>query len=581
MMKIFLELIIAGNLLMTWVGAGSTLFVSWTSHYGIERNSLHDGQESLYEIHETSIAPLDSSSAQPVVANNSSGSTKGTTGGTGNVASKNHVQTGVGGKSTGQNECNPKGDFECPELPVVYQPEFPPLGQYSIPGVCASIHGDSDPSVTLQDHEALSSAVGRLSAISKGAGGIIRIPWNVDTIQCDSYAMPRKIKMPVTIKGVPGPEGQQPRFYCRSVSNGGTVPGSHRPWLILDVYGGRPRERQVLVENVHIDGYGGFVRLNNAGSFTIRNSYLHHATGDGFKLTGIPEGEGPGYGARLQFCGNEISHSGQGNIKHCFYIASNKSYGYGDQNIYVTLVDNLIHSCRRSSGFKSVARNNTIINNRFYNTLGDDPSTPKYESDPLYERQYSTFLVDVAACGENQIIKGNYFYSFRPEGEESDNSNWGYPVGIRNRKQAYGCDRPHCYRKGGVPATDTECWDPEWWAGLGKKRTLKLKIEDNTFRASGFKAGETPAIIDFGTYPNMRSGQFGVSCLLTPPPGWYERQRTYVENNIYYNYPAGDAKYLSSPPKHNEDKCGYSKPELDLRDYDLFEIGAREAVVNE
>jgi hypothetical protein len=471
---------------------------------------------------------------------------------------------------------------EYPELPVVYQPDFPPLGEYSVAGACASIHSAASTKVVLGNRELLVDAFARLKQASGGAGGIIEIPWDVDTVQCDNYIYPVGEDMPLTLRGTVGPNGELPRFYCRTEAAGGTVAKGGPSWLNAWSGGARqtPKRRQVVVENLHIDGYSTWVNVPNAGYFALRNSYLHHATGDGIKGTGVRQGLGPGYGAKLEFCGNEISHAGQGNYKHCLYLASNKEFGFGDQDIYAKFVDNTLHSCNGSSGFKSVTRHNLLVGNRFYNTRNDDPQTPQYESDPLYQMAFNELTVDIAACGE-QEIRDNYFYQWRPDPEQSGIAkkvSGGLLIGIRNRRQAFGCNRPHGYAGAdtGTPLLDSDFWNPDWWANLDGEKTMKFIISGNWFEAHGYGTGEQ-VMFDAGTHPNRRKSSLSpYTCLLTPPAQWYERHRTYLSNNTYVGFARGTDKYRVWLPEHADSACGYPVPALDLRDSDLYEVGPNE-----
>ncbi len=185
----------------------------------------------------------------------------------------------------------------------------------------------------------------------------------------------------------------------------------------------------MLVENLHIDGYGVAVQAPQSGHLVVRNNYIHHQIRNGISVNGVLDRDsGEGWGAKLEFCGNEISHSGNGNAKHGFYMHRSNRDG---ASIDIILVDNTLHSCAWSSCFKSVANSNLIVGNSFYKTR---------ETDPSYSTMYSQMLVDVAACGET-TIRNNKFYRWRPD-PKVNRSPGGAPIGIRNRKDLNGCDYP-------------------------------------------------------------------------------------------------------------------------------------------
>ena len=76
----------------------------------------------------------------------------------------------------------------------------------------------------------MDSAYERLAVASNDRGGIINVPWYADTVQCDKlWARNRRVmETGVTIRGLAGPGGQQPRFYCRRDVRDGTIPKEHK-----------------------------------------------------------------------------------------------------------------------------------------------------------------------------------------------------------------------------------------------------------------------------------------------------------------------------------------------------------------
>lgn len=495
------------------------------------------------------------------------------------------------------------GDGEIhPEVDVTYQPEFPALGVYSLPDVCGPQHDASSPTVILGDglpnnREALADAVKRLETLSNGQGGIIQVPWDADTIQCDYYQytnnddQPNGV-MPITLSGVLGPNGEQPRFYCRNESEGGTIPTTGRTFFdaSLGVAKPNPRVRHIVMENIHVDGYNGWVNLPNAGSVVLRNNYLHSSVSDGIKGVGIQRDQNAGFGGTFQMCGNEMSHAGYGNLHHCLYMAGNENFLTGtDMGLYVTFVDNFVHSCNGNSGYKSTIRNQIIANNRFKNTHTDDPATEVLEGEPTLPVETTGYLVDVIACADSNEIYGNYFYKFLQEGE-----NVLAPVTSRNRRQLYGCNEPYSYMVNpdvdpNVAAEDTiipdpdgadTFWNPDWWNGLGGNPDLSYSVHDNIFVYEGDQVNEKQAIGSYGTYPNKRwpntsAGQY--TCLLAPPywdgvAQWFERSEMLLENNMYRGFDPTEY-YLTIPPDHSgESVCGYPLPQPDLRDYDAISV---------
>ena len=280
----------------------------------------------------------------------------------------------------------------CPMPALSYTPSYPPLGDYSVAGVCQAIHDETATVITLQRGERLSSAVKRLKSSSPG-GGVIAIPWGAP-LQCDSLRL-HKTYFPngITLRGVSGPQGQQPRFYCRSADPrhklGGTIPGDQVTPAFLSVSG--TSHQTILIENIHVDGYKGALKFADKGTNIVRNSWFHHGAHNGISSgnTGGPS-KNPYKGIEnrnrfsLEMCGSEISHYGQGNHTHNFYMhrglggggedPSWMGMGAYDSWSEITLVDNLCHSPGWASCFKSIANKNNILNNKFYSELVTDPS---------------------------------------------------------------------------------------------------------------------------------------------------------------------------------------------------------------
>lgn len=497
-------------------------------------------------------------------------------------------------------------DEEYPEAVVVYQPDFPTLGVYSEPDVCVPQHDTTSPKVVLGElavdgRESLDDAFERLKQLSNQQGGIIEVPWDADTIQCDrfAYGLNDDVNgtMPVSLNGTVGPNGEIPRFYCRKEANDGTVPGGGATFFGAGTGNGKPlpRVRNVHIENIHVDGYGGWVSTPNAGRAVFRNNYFHHATSDGVKGVGINREQHEGFGATIEFCGNEISHAGASNAHHCFYIAGSDNFDHGDMGIKVKLIDNVVHSCNESSGYKSTTRTTLIKGNKFYNTLSDDPATPKYENDPSYAPRKSLYSVDMVACAIEHQIVDNYFYKYI----DDDDINYGN-IGIRNRRQFNGCDMPYAYMLnpdadqsvGGpdlvIPDDEGyEFWSSDWWLAKNNEKDLQIYLTGNVFENEGPKFGDADAVGNNGTYPDKRWPEASLSqftCLLEPPhwegvTQWFERSEVITEANTYIGYtPGPEGPYGKNPPDHSGTTiCGYELPQPDLRDYDtLFRVVGNE-----
>ena len=446
---------------------------------------------------------------------------------------------------------------EYPVPPVTYQPSLPPVGKYSVAGICEPIHESTAPSITLNDGESLASAYARLQSASNNQGGVINIPWNVRLNQCDSLRVARKRIMSggVTIRGLPGPNGEQPRFYCRTEKRDGTVPHSEVAGRFMS-FGdtrkdgkGSPANQRVLVENLHVDGYKTAFNLPKSGHIILRNNYVHHQFGNAVVYSNL---EWPAR-LTLEICGNEVAHAGYGNALHGFYLHRGL---HPESSAEIALVDNLCHSTPYSSCFKSIANKHVVKGNRFYQSLDTDPS---------YEKRYSSMLLDIAACADN-LIEDNEFHGHKPEA----NKFGDILIGIRNRKKIVkGCDRP--------PYDSSQFNDPDYWSSLGGAKVFPTIIKRNSFTAGPDFGERLFAITAMGTFPNEELRGFGPAKLLEPPPGWYERSRVYVSENTYTGF-AADHLYRSLPPGHcSVEKCG--PPPAREPDSDLIEVGKGETYV--
>ena len=451
-------------------------------------------------------------------------------------------------------------EYVVPE--VVYKPPFPPLGNYAVAGVCEPIHDENSTKVILQNKEKLQAALKRLKKINP-EGGVIEIPWNTETIQCDNLRNNRnRAVKQLTLKGIPGPNNEQPRFYCRSIKRDGTIEKGFGGDFLTSP---GEQDSKLLVENLHIDGYGTAVIMPQWGMGIVRNSYIHHTMSNAFTVTGI-EPEDSAKGSKLQFCGNEVSHSGQGNAHHGWYMHRGVP---GKSEIELTLVDNLVHSMAWSEGFKSTANKNILINNRFYKTL---------ETDPSYTQLFGNTLVNVVSCSQN-TIKGNTFHIWRPE-ETGYASGW--MLMVSGRRGIFGCDDPPAYlpQDGDLQnpiKAQSSFWTQDYWDSLDGRKTLLTLVENNTFISEKTSASKHKdvAIRAYGTYPIRRTKQFGPTCLLESPEWWYERHQVLAKNNTYINMNK-EKIYFSRPANHAAKLCDGPYKYEDRRDFNLIEIGEGE-----
>jgi len=460
---------------------------------------------------------------------------------------------------------------DYPETVVTPDYTFPPLGQYSVPGVGQAIHADDAPSVTLGNGETLTAAAVRLKVVSGGQGGRIKIPWDTDTVQCDKI---RTTKMPaVSITGIPGPGGKLPRFYCLRVEQGGTIPkdGPGGVWAMA------PASQKFLVEQVEIAGYTKWVQAGGNALTVIRNAIFYGAMTDGFgNASGGPVNP---ITTDVQFAGVKVYNGGQGNASHCFYMHR----GNAVSPVSVTLVDSEVASCNWSSGFKSIANINRVSGNAFY-TYKDVPGLP---------RRYSQMMVDIASCSDT-VVEKNAFYADRPNA----NTPGGAIIGVRNRRGIFGCDTPpgwtsetirlpdgrqhNCTRNPTIPECklpNSDFWKDSYWSSLGGVKTLPFHIRLNRLdiKPGSFKADRTLFVESEGSYPNYTYTLGGWDCPLPVADTWYERSMTYVSHNTYSGVINKNYLFVSTPAGWGHpDKCAAPPPSEDRRDRNLITVGAGE-----
>lgn len=454
-----------------------------------------------------------------------------------------------------------------PECRVTYEPPLPPNNGTYTDGSCPDIVVPEF-EVTLQDRESIDAAYDRLRDLSGGTGGTLYIPWDVDMIQCDYLYVGDGQPLPDGFKlsGVLGPNGERPRMYCRRDTRDGNIPagyaGNSNPLRLYNSPGSH-----VLIENMHIDGYGTGVSNFAEFNLTVRNSYFHHGTSNGIGNSDIDDGVNQG---NLQFCGNEVSHYGQGNFVHNFYL--HRAVGGGGTEFEgtanwstITITDSILHSAYDSSVVKSIANQNTLLNNKFYGSLITDPS---------YSVQESTMLADIIGCGKN-VIRGNEFYGTKSRATGND-----ILIGLRNRKSIRGCDLPIGWSMDGV-IPPTEIPGPyhtdEYWTDLNNEVVFGTQITGNTFYTSGEYAEKMYATTFMGTYPNYteKTGS-SITCYLPMPDTWYERAKAIMSGNTYVGIDQ-DHAYRNFPPEHTT-TCTVQPapgpgPDVSM---DVFDIGAGE-----
>ena len=355
-----------------------------------------------------------------------------------------------------------------------YQPKIK-AWPYSIPNSCDAIHDNHATVVTLQKHERLQSAVERLRKISP-SGGVIEIQAKNETIECDTIRLKQAFSSGLTLRGIGMPE-----FYCRwdNPKYGGTIKKADLKPAFFTAHND---DHTVLVEGIEVNGYKSAFKLGKSGDYTLRNLRAHGGPGDGISNsnTGGP-GKDPYRGIetpsrfRLQACGVEVSHYGQGNHKHNFYIhralGGWPRYGFDTRNEF-TLVDSNIHSPGWASAVKSIANRNNFYNNTITSHIFGE------------EGFHAQMLIDVSACSVN-IIVGNLLRNFKP----TKRAGGSAVVGLRGRRTAMrGCDIPITW----YPYTNTFSAIPlardpshpvhseKWWSELNGKIWFPSIIYNNT-----------------------------------------------------------------------------------------------------
>ena len=464
-------------------------------------------------------------------------------------------------------------DGAYPVPAMTYTPDYPPLGQYSMPGVCEAIHDETAATVVLQDGEKLDHAWQRLYAIAPGVGGVIEVPYDAELVQCDTIRVNSKnvARMPtLTLRGTTGPNGEQPRFYCRSDNfESGTVPHSEIAGQFI-TWGGIDGSK-LLVENIHKDGYKRAITLGSQGHSVIRNNYFHHGTHDGISSINsvgateykksLEEGNAQyleNAWLNMEVCGIEIGMHGQGNTIHNFYMhrTSGGGGGHPDNDVLQggpgwarnVMVDSVCHTPNHSSCFKSIANEVILKNNKFYQYLETDPTFLADAGEGKWGR-VGLMLVDISACSLSEIT-GNEFYGFKP-----DQSTGGTTlIAYRERKRAVrGCDIPVMWTpygqgykdenysatgSGPQPTPITEfsgVHTEKWWEDLNRKIFFPHIFTDNYISSWGESAESHTGVDFYSTRPTYETSLGSPACLLPIPEAWYERAHVYTKGNRFVN----------------------------------------------
>ena len=491
----------------------------------------------------------------------------------------------------------------CPEIPVSYKPPYPPLGKYSLPDACTPIHSAEASKVTLLDGEKLQNAFNRLlSGKHVTEGGVIEIPWKTKIVQCDDLRVrPKDISAipKLTIKGIVGPNGEQPRFYCRisnAYSLGGTIPINDVTKRSPEWFKGGGNGFELMVENIHVDGYKKALSLASSGIYKIRNSYFHHGSSNGISNTNTGNARNflrsvaePSR-FTMEFCGSEISHYGQGNHTHNFYMHRSLGGGGGSQELKAVypmlfdtwsknvIVDSIIHSAGWASNFKSIANEVIIVNNKIYSELATDPSYTNFDENGDFSsgRFAAQMLIDVSACSK-VTIKGNELYNFKVDKPSKGGSAL---IGVRRRRTAMrGCDIPLAWWPYGYGPDESKTYPAElnqsagslalgrgsvhtdgFWSSLGGKVHFPWIVENNLFSVQGPYSSRQTAMHLYGT-SYVFEGPKKVSCSLPSPKNWYERSRVYLKNNTYIGFKDMSHIYESKTGSGKNANCPKPYPE--------------------
>lgn len=388
---------------------------------------------------------------------------------------------------------------------------------------CEPIHGPDAPTVTLGSTgtETLNKAHDRLLAINGAAGGVILVPHDAP-VACDKlYKFTRLANKhaSVTIRGVPGPAGERPRFECFDSTGAkgvGTWMSFGKPLYLPNTTTPitDPSSIQIMVEDVDIVGYNVQVLIQaGVGKAVLKN--VRHLDGSGTCVKN-QELEGD---LRLawEICGGENARCGQGNINHGYYLHGNiEQQDTGHSTVYYG--GGWCHDARGSHCFKSTANRNIIVGNLFETgTHWDAPYEP-------------TELLDMMACSNN-VVRGNVFRS---------NSKYGHTAYLLHRHDLDGCPMPRYespeYQDGSffamVRALGTDSASGSAAANPYMKGTF---VSGNVFEELGnYAPGYEPMVYGiYGTFPADPPTYYSFYYVQKPvPANWVERSTLYFANNI-------------------------------------------------
>ncbi len=435
-----------------------------------------------------------------------------------------------------------------------WQPPIQRGYTYSEPGVCTDDHISHDAEVYLRSGERLEDALDRLQAgvdAVGGTGGVIYVSHDTKTVQCDVMKLRGRhfgTFRSLALVGIRGPSGELPRFYCRSEKRdlAGTIPpgGMSKGGTFWDKV-----PNLSLLEGIEVNGYSSWAGTGYGGTFVVRNGYFHGALNDGFVNSGYDwEKHANTPGRTAEYCGNNISRAGQGNVKHCFYLKRGLP---GAESTY-RLVDNVIHSCNFSEGFKTTGERIEIIGNQFYKSATPEeyqPTNPEWrvvEHPENIKPQYTSTQVSLVSCSRSRI-EDNLFHMYRAR---AGGSAGGLMVQLTGRRNIQGCDRPappRPYIGNNVSATpdyESPFWDRSYWDSIEGEYPFSHVVRGNTWEISGPVYPEKPrdnpkgtALRIYGTYPITALSAFSsFSCLLEAPAMWRERSRVYMEGNTFIGF---------------------------------------------
>ena len=450
----------------------------------------------------------------------------------------------------------------CTENTVTYEPAVRAIDDYpnAPTGICTSPDMTGLPTYTLIDDQSLEDLYD-IGIAASSAGFTIQIPYNTNTVQCDGLRVPiNSTGFKLHIQGIPGPNGELPRFYCRRTDFGGYVSKNESEvWLeIAQNYD----DYELTIDSVHLDGYTQFAGLGNGNQTTkFRSSYFHHARNNGFAHSNVAIGE---VVANYQFCGNELSHSGGSNVVHGWYMHRGLYDGMDgkERKTKVYVIDSRCHSTNFSSCFKSIANENHLIGNYF-----SQSAVPGETTDIDYPQNQSSMLIDITSCANN-TIENNTIEAFNYE------NNGDILIGMRNRRaELYGCDVPGYWTATeqnnasnfwNVGTINPDFFADSYWNGLGGAKTFITSVKDNTFTKGPYGFNDKMfGTTMWGTFPN-ESAALGLGFWLQAPDLWYERSQVQFDSNTYVGW-ASDKLYNQgvNPDCTNPNKgCPYEEPGL-------------------